>query len=358
MCQTHDIRFELIKEIIPLVLSLWWTHVCISPSFGSFASNIYPLGRRPTLDIEFVSFWRQFSLRVVKTVEINIYRRLRRLDHNGTVEIIFDECRIEGVLLLVTGCIWTLYSVLLFVVSRRDKCVIVVLTRFGFIKKVGYTYDIAFHFDIILRPGQTRLSRIEVIFYRVFLTLSFFHLVLHHLNSSLRFARVWRLCIKGILDIFLDFVNGLNIKELNLSWINSTYRRVDVSFSFEFVINTLFNGPYRARLISKNLCHFHKHSHLKLISSCWRRTCNTLVLKTLGSSLTFYSRWSCNHPSIVITLHSWFRVSIDLWFTLAIKMVKHLSWLLHLIHLLVIVYFFRIIEGYSTTLTDIAHRRF
>lgn len=94
---------------------------------------------------------------------------------------------------------------------------IVVLTRFGIIEKVGYTYDIAFNFDVVLRLGQTRLSRIEVIFNRVFLTLSLFSLVLQHLDSSLRFARVWRLCVKGILDIFLNFVNGLYRKKLIFS---------------------------------------------------------------------------------------------------------------------------------------------
>jgi len=112
---------------------------------------------------------------IIKTVEINIYCRLWRFNHHGTIEIFFDVC-IKRVL-LDTVCIGSHASLLLFVVSRRDECVIIVLTRFGIIKKVTHG-DSSFYLDIILRLWHTRLSRLEVIFYWVFCTLSLFHLVL------------------------------------------------------------------------------------------------------------------------------------------------------------------------------------
>lgn len=174
--ETHDIRFELIEKVVPLAFSLRWAHVCISPfafSPGSFASDIYSFRRCPALDVEFVSFWGYFSYGIVKAVEVYVYCWLGGLDYHWAIEVIFDVCSIKD-LLLDTVCT----SLLLFVVSRGDESVIIVLTRFGIVKKVGYTYDIALHLDIILRLRQTLPSRIEVIWYWVLLTLSLFLLVL------------------------------------------------------------------------------------------------------------------------------------------------------------------------------------
>lgn len=137
-----------------------------------------------------------------------------------------------------------------------------------------------------------------------------------------------------------------------------TYLWVYIDFSFKFVIDALFDNSYSAWLISKDLCHLHDHSHLKLISSLRRWTSLALALiSTRSSALAFNSRWSCDHPGVVKTLHFWPRVLIDLRFTLTIQTVKNFRRLLNFIWLLVIIVFF-MFKVRLSSLTNITHRRF
>ena len=181
LCKAHHIGFKLIKKIIPLIFSLRWTHVSVSPSLRSFASNIDSFRRCPTLNIKFIGFWRYISVGIIKTVEIDIYRRLGRLNNHGTIKIFFVDYGTHTFFFSATSNIRSCSSFLLLIVSWRDESLIVVLTGLVFIKKVSDSHDLflGFYLDVVMGLRQTRLSRIvKVIFNRVFLALSLFRLVL------------------------------------------------------------------------------------------------------------------------------------------------------------------------------------